>query len=31
MNVYKIINIIIDTGYAKIPVFGGQSDYCIRF
>jgi len=31
MNVYKMISIIISTGYAKIPVFGGKSDYCHRF
>ena len=25
MNVYKIINIIISTGYAKMPVFGKRN------
>ena len=31
MNVYKTIDIIISTGYAKMPVVGKKSDYCHQF
>ena len=30
MNVYKLISIVISTGYAKMPIFGKKSDYCHR-